>query len=41
MIKMNVAFQWSKFRGRNTPRLRQDPANEVALYEEGLDFVLR
>lgn len=41
MIKMNVAFQWSKFRGWNTPRLRQDPANEVALYEEGFDFVLR
>ena len=38
---MNVAFQWSKISGRNTPKLGQDPANEVALYEEGFDFVLR
>ena len=37
----NVAFQRSKMSDRNTPKLRQDPANEVALYEEGFDFVLR
>lgn len=37
----NVAFQRSKIWDRNTPKLRQDPANEVALYEEGFDFVLR
>lgn len=34
----NVAFQRSKIWDRNTPKLRQDPANEVALYEEGFDF---
>ena len=37
----NVAFQRSKIWDRNTPKLRQDPANEVVLYEEGFDFVLR
>lgn len=37
----NVAFQRSKISDRNTPKQRQDPANEVALYEEGFDFVLR
>lgn len=37
----NVAFQRSKISDRNTPKLREDSANEVALYEEGFDFVLR